>query len=383
MIQRVGDLFEAVSNGLVVQQSKSGRGVPVTRIETISSGDIDLQRVGYADLSLSDNRRWLLKPSDILFSHINSPERVGTCALYDAGMPPLIHGMNLLRLTPRREKIDPRFAIYLLRSAPFRAMLQPFINKAVNQASVSSTNLKSIKVDVPTLAEQRRIAALLDGAAQLRIQGQQAAVNLSQLSVSVYLDMFGHPLDNPRNWPKAPIEDLGNVTTGKTPPTRLPGMFDGPIPFVTPGDLGLESRPKRSLTYAGAEKSRVVRQGATLVCCIGTIGKIGVARSRSAFNQQINAVEWNERIDDDYGYMTIRLLRPLLSGRGSSTTVPILSKSQFARIDLPVPPVDMQAVFGPRVRAIEAMKEGWERRLQHCDGLFASIQSGAFAVQGR
>ena len=74
-------------------------------------------------------------------------------------------------------------------------------------------------------------------------------------------------------------------------------MFDGAIPFITPGDLESDRPIKRTVTDAGAEASRTVDAGATLVCCIGaTIGKIGKSTVRSAFNQQINAVEWGERM---------------------------------------------------------------------------------------
>ena len=51
---QLGDLFEFIRNGMNIRQDKSGKGYPITRIETISNGEVDLSRVGYAGLSNGD-----------------------------------------------------------------------------------------------------------------------------------------------------------------------------------------------------------------------------------------------------------------------------------------------------------------------------------------
>ena len=82
-----------------------------------------------------------------------------------------------------------------------------------------------------------------------------------------------------------------------SPPSSEYGMFDGAIPFITLGDLGSGTQAKRTLSQAGVLKSRTVKTGSALVCCIGaTIGKMDIAIQESAFNQQINAVEWGAQV---------------------------------------------------------------------------------------
>ena len=92
-----GSLFEFIRNGMNIKQDKSGDGIPITRIETIADGTVDPARVGYANLCEEDCLDWFLKPGDILFSHINSVEHIGKCALYEGFPSPLVHGMNLPR----------------------------------------------------------------------------------------------------------------------------------------------------------------------------------------------------------------------------------------------------------------------------------------------
>src|SRR5271165_6753458 len=124
----------------------------ITRIETISAGTVDPLRVGFADLSEEDCSDWLLRPNDILFSHINSVEHIGKCAIYEGYPEKLVHGMNLLCLRCNPDEVVPQYARSLIKSPGFRDRLSNFINKAVNQASVSIGNLKAIKVEVPPLS---------------------------------------------------------------------------------------------------------------------------------------------------------------------------------------------------------------------------------------
>ena len=347
-----GSLFEFIRNGMNVKQDKSGDGLPITRIETISNSSIDPQRVGFAGLEEADSKDWFLKHGDILFSHINSVEHIGKCAVYEGSPEKLVHGMNLLCLRPDSKQLIPEFAKYLIRGQDFRAKLGAYINKAVNQASVSIGNLKGIQVTIPELEEQRRIAAILDKADAMRTKRREALTQLDRLAQSIFVEMFGDPGVNPKGWPQRTLKELGKVSTGGTPPSALDDMFGGEIPFITPGDLESDKPIKRTVTLAGAQEAGTVRAGAALVCCIGTVGKMGMALVRSSFNQQLNAVEWHPmHIHDQYGLAVLRLFKPTIVSWASSTTIPILKKSTFEKITIPVPPIAKDCLHNPHQSA--------------------------------
>src|SRR3546814_4670673 len=111
-------------------------------------------------------------------------------------------------------------------------------------------------------------------------------------------------------------------------------MFDGNIPFITPGDLGgVVETWRRTVTQKGAEKIRVAKAGSTLVCCIGaTIGKMGLLQRDSTFNQQINATSWGAEIAPLYGYHAMRFLSAEIAHRGASTTLPIRSEEHTSEL---------------------------------------------------
>jgi type I restriction enzyme S subunit len=148
---------------------------------------------------------------------------------------------------------------------------------------------------------------------------------------------------------------------------------------VTPGDLGRNEAAKRTVTELGAAEAETVRSGSALVCCIGaTIGKMAKASQFCAFNQQINAVEWGSGVDDDFGICVLSFFKLHIATQGASTTLPILKKSSFEKIEIPTPPLALQQTFATRIQSVEALKSTHRAALQELDRLFASLQHRAF-----
>jgi type I restriction enzyme S subunit len=242
---------------------------------------------------------------------------------------------------------------------------------------ISKPDIANFEIPLPPLPEQKRIAAILDQADELRRKRQRAIDRLNQLGRAIFYEMFG---DGSR-FPAEMLKTLGKVSTCATPPSSKEGSFGGPVPFVTPGDLGSDEPVKRWVTEAGAELSRTVVAQATLVCCIGaTIGKMDRARERSAFNQQINAVEWGPSIAPIYGFYAVQQIRHIIihKGKGASTTLPILKKSEFEKLAISCPPFALQDRFAERIAAVENQEKMLSTALLNIDALFASLQHRAF-----
>lgn len=135
--------------------------------------------------------------------------------------------------------------------------------------------------------------------------------------------------------------DVAQIVTGSTP-KAFDENFDGDIPFVTPGDLGEVAdihQAKRSLSALGAASVRTVPKRSVMVCCIGaTIGKVGFAARDVATNQQINTLVFDEKIIfPKYAYYYCLTIKSLLVSKSSSTTMPIVNKSNFSDLKMPVP----------------------------------------------
>ena len=156
-VKFLGDLLSRCANGLTYDVSITS-GIPVTRIETISTGEINYAKVGYIP-NESGYEIFRMQKGDILYSHINSLSQIGKVAYYK-GDKEIYHGMNLLLLRAN-ESLDKQYLYYMLLTDHMRQMAQVIAKPAVNQASISTSDLKRVKIAVPPLAEQRKIAEVL------------------------------------------------------------------------------------------------------------------------------------------------------------------------------------------------------------------------------
>ena len=150
-----------IRNGTSATQLEddSESAVPVTRIESISGGQINFHKVGQVEWTPT-LERYRLKKGDILLSHINSLSMVGNCAILDSDRP-LYSGMNLLRIEPE-PTIHAQWLWRALSSDGIRKEISARAKPAINQASVTTTQIKALQLPVPSLPEQRSIAAFLD-----------------------------------------------------------------------------------------------------------------------------------------------------------------------------------------------------------------------------
>jgi type I restriction enzyme S subunit len=136
-----------------------------------------------------------------------------------------------LVLSPRNKNASPDFFYHLLGSDFVYA---EFERRAAG-ATVKNLNIdlvKSVRVPLPPLTEQRRIAAVLDGAEALRAKRRAALAQLDSLTQSLFLDLFGDPATNPKGWPRKPIGEIGKVITGNTPPRTNPDYYGTHIEWI-------------------------------------------------------------------------------------------------------------------------------------------------------
>ena len=162
MMSNFGDFFSSARNGANIKQGTISGGIPITRIETISDGEVNRDKMGYAGITDNTYSSYYLQDGDILVSHINSMKHIGKCALYQRiNDEIIIHGMNLLCLRPCKDVVNPVYVTYLLRSSIMRKLILDITKPAVNQVSFTVKDLCKLKVMLPPISEQEKFAAIV------------------------------------------------------------------------------------------------------------------------------------------------------------------------------------------------------------------------------
>jgi type I restriction enzyme, S subunit len=383
-IATLGDCGE-IQGGLQVTSKRQSLPLsrPYLRVANVHRGRLDLTEIKEIRATPAEVDRTRLQSGDLLFveGHAN-PQEVGRVAVWDGSIPECVHQNHLIRVRLDPSVLLPGFAVAWFNSPAGASHFRRAGKTTSGLNTISANTVRSAPTLLPPLGEQIRIAAILDSAAALLTKRRRVIAQLIRLKCAFFANMIGSPLTNPKGWPLRRIDELGLVTTGRTPPSSNPRSFGGSIPFVTPGDLESGNPAVRTLTRDGAQGSRLVRAGATLVCCIGaTIGKVGIATVQSGFNQQINGVEWTDAIQDEIGYWTMRMMKPRIASLGSATTMPLLPKSRFAEIQMPVPPADVQRIFTDHVAVVDKQLARAEQAACLAEAALASLQSRAFSGQ--
>jgi len=157
---RLRRIISLLRNGTPSTQFDEESGMlPVTRIETISKGIIDFEKIGYVE-NFDRSHDYLLSKGDILLSHINSLSMIGNAALYDDNRA-LYSGMNLLRISPSKNT-NSKWLWYFIRNDGFKKTLSSRAKPAINQASLTTNQIREMPIILPPLPEQQAIAAFLD-----------------------------------------------------------------------------------------------------------------------------------------------------------------------------------------------------------------------------
>lgn len=374
-LAEIADQIRGVSYGKTDVVDRPAEGfLPVLRANNITDDGLSFDDLVYVRAAKVSAKQQVLSGDIVIAASSGSISVVGKAAQaeHDLGM-----GFGAFcKVVRPSSKVHARYIGHFFKTQDYRRRMSALAAGA-NINNLKNEHIDEIEIPLPPLDDQKRIAAILDQADELRRKRQRAIDRLNQLGQAIFHEMFG----GPANYPTASLKSLGKVSTGSTPPTSDASSFGGTVPFITPGDLGSDQDVKRTLTESGAAKSRLVAAGATFVCCIGaTIGKMDQATARSAFNQQINAVEWSDQIDPTFGFFAIQQIRDVIihKGKGASTTLPILKKSEFEKLQVIAPPLNEQRQFAGRIHRIRDCETSLSAHRDRLEVLFSSLQHRAF-----
>ncbi|AXV36527.1 restriction endonuclease subunit S [Aeromonas hydrophila] len=177
------------------------------------------------------------------------------------------------------------------------------------------------------------------------------------------------PFELPQGWEWARLGNIGICSTGKTPSTGNSAFYDGEIPFIGPGQItpsGKLLAAEKYLSDVGLELSSEANAGDILMVCIGgSIGKATICDRQIGFNQQINSIR--PILCDSYfllAAMTTKAFTNLLLERATGSATPIINRSKWEEIPIPISPYQEQLRIISRVHELMTLCDQLKSRLQ-------------------
>jgi restriction endonuclease S subunit len=263
---------------------------------------------------------------------------------------------------------------------------------SAGQQRVPKKFLEDLQIPLPPLAEQKRIAAILDQADDLRRKRQRALDHLGQLGQAIFMEMFGDPATNPMGWAVVTLDKLLlNVTNGLTR-RRRPGdvgshivlrlrdIRDGEIDFSDVNRITLDEREQQRFEAAVDDLLFIRVNGNPEY-----VGRCAVLTRQSEpifFNDHVMRVRVNrDRVSPVF---LQRLLssphgkREIARNRKTSAGQHTINQSGLGQVGVPLPPMEVQMEFEDRLRAIGAIGNPMRKSASRSELVFAALQHHAF-----
>ncbi|SBS34034.1 EcoKI restriction-modification system protein HsdS [Marinomonas spartinae] len=207
-VMPLSNLVDVMHQGINTAADKveySQSGYPIIQSKHLKENCVDFDGVKY--LSESDFQKYSPKyvpqKGDILFANIGS---IGKSLIIDTGST-FLFAWNVFLIRPKQELIDVSYLKYFFD----RLLSIKYYDQYLTGGTVKFVNKKvmgEIEIPLPPLEEQKRIAAILDKADAIRRKRQQAIDLADDFLRSVFLDMFGDPVINPKGWE---VKSLGSL----------------------------------------------------------------------------------------------------------------------------------------------------------------------------
>jgi type I restriction enzyme S subunit len=332
----------------------------------------------------NEMKRFELREGDLIMSCSGT---MGKVAIVPAEIKKGIINQALLKLTPNKV-LDLKFLKLYMESGLFQLQLNENTHGAAIKNVASVSILKDIEIPLPPLAEQKRIAAILDKADEIRRKREQTIAKLDQLAQSIFVEMFGNPTDKKR-WPTYSMQQLCQKITDGT--HHSPAIKNDGIPYITAKHLkadGLDffskpwfiSKQDHDQIYKRCDPKKddvlYIKDGATTGIAAVNNYEFEFSMLSSLALLRVNKTLLNAQ------YICYWLNNPVvkrnLLGFMAGAAIQRLTLAKIQKIIVPTPPLKQQEQFATRIKNLEQLKANHIAALTQQTQLFASLQHQAF-----
>jgi restriction endonuclease S subunit len=309
------------------------------------------------------------------------------------GIPTIVETGNVVWLLNQRAGklivkdptlADKNYLRYILNHPIHRNYYKMFAGGGL-QINVGKKEILGVKIPIPPLKTQQRIAGTLDNAAALRDKTAQLLTEYDLLAQSIFLEMFGDLINNQKEWTKTSFDNIFNsIRYGTSSP---PIYQESGIPFIRATNVKKGGVAEKGLVYISKEESEkiekcrlkegdliIVRSGANTGDCSRIPKKYA-----DAFGGFDIIIEIDEPQSTFCNFLlntnaAKAVLDPLTRRAGQ----PHINSKQLSELELINPPIELQNEFADKIALIEQQKALAKQELQESEDLFNCLLQQAF-----
>lgn len=388
-LTQLGETCEFIKDGSHGSPERTAIGIPVLSAEHVQDGRLSFSTGRFTSQRELDvfQKRLRPRPGDVLLTIVGTIGR--TAILRDTR--PFVFQRSVCVLRPRAGILDSDYLRYAL-SSDFVVRQIEKETKQVAQAGIYLDSINGIELPLPDLAEQQRIARLLDRADRLR-RTRRSALELNDAFLpAAFVDLFGDPRENPRKWPNQYLSDVCLRFSDGPFGSNLKSEHYRPsgVRVIRLSNIGIGEFLNGNQAFISAKHFGTLRKHECLPgdVLIGTLGDpnlracIQPAEIKVALNKAdcVQARTNPENVNAEYlcGLLNMPSTLNLVPGMVHGQTRARVSMGELAELPIPIPPLPMQQHFSSLVERHERMRARQREALRQAGHLFQTLLHKAF-----
>lgn len=382
------EISESIDYGLTASASAKPVGPRILRITDIQNGCVSWHSVPYCACSESDQEKYGLRPGDIVFARTGAT--TGKSFLITDCPEATVFASYLIRVRPK-PSVHPAYLQYFFRTPAYWRQIS-FHTTGSTQPGMNATKLKSLTVPLLPRDEQEHIAAVLDKVDSILRKRQKSIQIADEFLRSVFIEMFGDPVTNPKAWEELPLYQVSEVRSGVAKGRNFNGRQTVTVPYmrvanVQDGHIDLTDIKEIEVFPEEVEKYRLQR-GDILLTEGGDPDKLG--RGAVWEDQVSPCIHQNHifsvRINRS-GLLPEFLSALIASKRGKAyflkagkqtTGIATINKTQLSQFPIFVPPCNLQDRYVAILTRTQHASRAQTELADKSQRLFGSLVQRAF-----
>lgn len=246
-------------------------------------------------------------------------------------------------------------------------------------------NLTNIELLPISILKQKNIVKELDKIQEIIDTRKRQIELLDELIKSQFVEMFGDPVLNEKQWKKTHLGDECNIITGNTPSRNKKEYYGDFIEWIKSDNINTPSnyitQAEEYLSEEGEKVGRTINANSILMTCIAgsisCIGNVAMTDRKVAFNQQINGIETLKN-NVNFMYIQFLLSKEYIQSTINMSLKGILSKGKLSELEFIFPPIELQNQFADIVKQIDKQKFEIQKSLEETQKLQESLMNKYF-----
>jgi len=251
---------------------------------------------------------------------------------------------------------------------------------------IKLNHLTDIEIPLLELETQNKIVAILDKIKAISNKRQETIAKYDELQRALFLDMFGDPIINPKEWEKYDLKKVAKLERGRFSPRprNNPLYFNGKFPFIQTGDIANSnyrlSNFTQTLNEKGIAVSKKFKVGDIVIAIVGsTIGITSILEIDVYATDSIISIKPDKKnANNVFLEMLLRFHRKMIVEKAPEVARANINLSILGKVECIIPPLDLQEKFSHATNKIEKLKAKNTQHLEETEILFKAISQLAF-----